>query len=314
MEGKKKAGILITLSGGICWGISGCFGQFLFVEKNITAEWLVAIRLIFAGVLLIIMGFVIQKEKMWEVFKNKADTKQLLIFSFLGMLMCQYTYFAAIQHSNAGTATVLQFLNPLIILAVVCVKGRRLPGKVELLGIMAALLGTFLLSTRGDIHNMSLTGTALFFGLSSALGAALYSLLSGDLMKKYGVYVVVGYGMLFAGIIMVPFVRPWNYPILWDLGTILGVLGVVVIGTAVAFSLFLKGVSLVGPFMGSLLGSIEPVTAIVVSVLFLGSVFHPVELVGFILILGTVFGLSFYSGKEEKEMIARETEKVYEVD
>ncbi|MEA5058156.1 MAG: DMT family transporter [Anaerotignum propionicum] len=314
MEGKKKAGILITLSGGICWGISGCFGQFLFVEKNITAEWLVAIRLIFAGVLLIIMGFVIQKEKMWEVFKNKADTKQLLIFSFLGILMCQYTYFAAIQHSNAGTATVLQFLNPLIILAVVCVKGRRLPGKVELWGIMAALLGTFLLSTRGDIHNMSLTGTALFFGLSSALGAALYSLLSGDLMKKYGVYVVVGYGMLFGGIIMVPFVRPWNYPILWDLGTILGVLGVVVIGTAVAFSLFLKGVSLVGPFMGSLLGSIEPVTAIVVSVLFLGSVFHPVELVGFILILGTVFGLSFYSGKEEKEMIARETEKVYEVD
>ncbi|WP_312044209.1 EamA family transporter [Anaerotignum sp.] len=299
MERKKEAGILITLGGGICWGISGCFGQFLFVEKNITAEWLVAIRLIFAGALLIMMGFAIQKGKMLEVFKNKADTKQLLIFSLLGMLMCQYTYFAAIQHSNAGTATVLQFLNPLIILAVVCVKGRRLPSRVELWAIMAALLGTFLLSTRGDIYNMSLTGTALFFGLSSALGAALYSLLSGGLMRKYGVYVVVGYGMLFAGVIMVPFVRPWNYPILWDTGTILGVLGVVVIGTAVAFSLFLKGVSLVGPFMGSLLGSIEPVTAIVVSVLFLGSVFHPVELVGFILILGTVLGLSFYSRKEE---------------
>lgn len=299
MERRKEAGILITLGGGICWGISGCFGQFLFVEKNITAEWLVAIRLIFAGALLIMMGFVIQKGKMLEVFKNKADTKQLLIFSLLGMLMCQYTYFAAIQHSNAGTATVLQFLNPLIILAVVCVKGRRLPSRVELWAIIAALLGTFLLSTRGDIYNMSLTGTALFFGLSSALGAALYSLLSGGLMKKYGVYVVVGYGMLFAGAIMVPFVRPWNYPILWDTGTILGVLGVVVIGTAVAFSLFLKGVSLVGPFMGSLLGSIEPVTAIVVSVLFLGSMFHPVELVGFILILGTVLGLSFYSRKEE---------------
>lgn len=299
MERKKEAGILITLSGGICWGISGCFGQFLFVEKNITAEWLVAIRLIFAGALLIMMGFAIQKGKMLEVFKNKADTKQLLIFSLLGMLMCQYTYFAAIQHSNAGTATVLQFLNPLIILAVVCVKGRRLPSRVELWAIMAALLGTFLLSTRGDIYNMSLTGTALFFGLSSALGAALYSLLSGGLMRKYGVYVVVGYGMLFSGVIMVPFVRPWNYLILWDTGTILGVIGVVVIGTAVAFSLFLKGVSLVGPFMGSLLGSIEPVTAIVVSVLFLGSVFHPVELVGFILILGTVLGLSFYSRKEE---------------
>ncbi len=312
MEGKKKAGILITLSGGICWGISGCFGQFLFVEKNITAEWLVAIRLVFAGILLIGMGLIIQRGKMWEIFKNKADRKQLFIFSLLGMLMCQYTYFAAIQHSNAGTATVLQFLNPLIILAVVCVKGRRLPSRVEICAIIAALFGTFLLSTHGDIHTMSLTGTALFFGLSSALGAALYSLLSGSLMKKYGVYVVVGFGMLIAGIIMLPFVRPWNYKILWDSGTILGVLGVVVIGTAVAFSLFLKGVSLVGPFMGSLLGSIEPVTAIVVSLLFLGSVFHPAELVGFILILGTVFGLSFYSGKEakEKSVTGHEVEKL----
>lgn len=312
MEGKKRVGILITLSGGICWGISGCFGQFLFVEKNITAEWLVAIRLVFAGLLLIGMGLIIQKGQMWEIFKNKADRKQLFIFSLLGMLMCQYTYFAAIQHSNAGTATVLQFLNPLIILAVVCVKGRRLPSRVEILAIIAALFGTFLLSTHGDIHTMSLTGTALFFGLSSALGAALYSLLSGNLMKKYGVYVVVGFGMLIAGIIMLPFVRPWNYEIPWDLGTVLSVLGVVVIGTAVAFSLFLKGVSLVGPFMGSLLGSIEPVTAIVVSLLFLGSVFHPAELVGFILILGTVFGLSFYSGKDgkEKRVMEHEVEKL----
>ena len=308
MAEKKKAGILITLSGGICWGISGCFGQFLFVEKQITAEWLVAIRLIFAGVLLIAMGLMIQKEKMWVVFRNKADRNRLFIFSLLGMLMCQYTYFAAIQHSNAGTATVLQSLNPLIILAVVCVKGMRLPNRVEVCAILAALAGTFLLSTRGDMHNVSLTGIALFFGLSSALGAAMYNLLSGDLMNKYGVYVVVGFGMLFAGILMVPFVRPWEYEILWDRGTIFGVLGVVVIGTAVAFSLFLKGVSMVGPFMGSLLGSIEPVTAIVVSFLFLGSDFHFVEVVGFALVLGTVFGLSLYSGKEVEEKSVMEHE------
>ncbi|WP_313529607.1 EamA family transporter [Anaerotignum sp.] len=301
MEGKKKAGILITLSGGICWGISGCFGQYLFVEKGITAEWLVTIRLIYAGILLIAMGLILQKNKMWDVFKDKADRKQLLIFSILGMLLCQYTYFAAIEHSNAGTATVLQSLNPLVILAVVCVKEIRYPSKLEVGAIISALLGTFLLSTHGDIHNMSLTGMALFLGLSSAVCAALYNLLSGGLMKKYGVYVVVGFGMLIAGIVMTVIVRPWKYDILWDGQTIWAVLGVVVIGTAVAFSLYLKGVSMVGPFMGSLLGSIEPVTAIVVSLLFLGSAFHPIELVGFILVLGTVYVLSFYSGREVKE-------------
>ncbi|KXL52679.1 putative inner membrane transporter YicL [Anaerotignum neopropionicum] len=312
MDGKKKAGIFITLSGGMCWGISGCFGQYLFNEKGITAEWLVTIRLILAGIILVLMGFTLQGGKMWDIFKNKSDRKQFFVFSMLGMLMCQYTYFAAIQHSNAGTATVLQSLNPLVVLAVVCVKEIRFPNKVEIGAIFAALFGTFLLSTHGDIHNMSLTGMALFLGLSSAVGAALYNLLSGGLMQRYGVYVVVGFGMLLAGIVMLIFVHPWEYEILWDRGTIFGVFGVVVIGTAVAFSLYLKGVSMVGPFLGSLLGSIEPVTAIAVSLLFLGSAFHPTELVGFILILVTVLGLSLYSGKDErkKDGIENEIEKL----
>lgn len=305
---KNKAGIIVTVSGAVCWGFSGCFGQFLFVEKGITAEWLVSVRLVFAGILLILIGLVLNKESMWDIFKNKADTKQLLLFSILGMLLVQYTYFAAIQHSNAGTATVLQSLNPLVILGVICVKEIRFPKKLEVGAIISALLGTFLLSTHGDIHNMSLTGMALFLGLSSAVSAALYNLLSGRIMKKYGVYVVVGFGMLIAGVIMIFVAPPWKYEILWDLETIWAVLGVVVIGTAVAFSLYLKGVSMVGPFMGSLLTSVEPVTAIIVSFLFLGSEFHPIELVGFILVLGTVFVLSYYSGRPVKDKNVEESE------
>ena len=64
------------------------------------------------------------------------------------------------------------------------------------------------------------------------------------------------------------------------------------IGTAVAFSLYLKGVSIVGPFMGRLLGMIEPVVAIIVSLAFLGAKFHIMDFVGFVLILGTVVALS----------------------
>ncbi|MBQ2925040.1 MAG: EamA family transporter, partial [Anaerotignum sp.] len=189
----RTAGILITLSGGACWGLSGCFGQYLFQEKGITAEWLVTMRLTCAGLLLILLGLLLTKRKMGDVWKNPVDKKRLLIFSIGGMLTCQYTYFAAIQYSNAGTATVLQSLNPLIILAIVCMKGKRLPKKFEAAAIFCALLGVFLLSTHGDIHSMSITALALIFGLGAAASAAAYNLLSGDLLRKYGVYSVVGY-------------------------------------------------------------------------------------------------------------------------
>lgn len=291
----RKAGICYTLAGGVCWGLSGCFGQYLFQEKGITAEWLVTVRLLLAGILLICVGFLLQKERMQAIWKDTADRRRLLIFAMGGMLTCQYTYFAAIQHSNAGTATVLQSLSSVVILVVVCITGRRLPKKLETGAILCALLGVFLLSTHGNIHSMSLTGWALFFGLGAAASAAAYNLLSGNLLRKYGVYAIVGYAMFFAGLLMLILVRPWRYLVVYDTKTILATAGVVIIGTAVAFSLYLKGVSIVGPFMGSLLAMMEPITAVIVSLVFLGAGFQIMDLAGFVLILGTVVVLSLRS-------------------
>ena len=228
----------------------------------------------------VLMGFLLTKKRMGDIWKNPVDRRQLLIFSVFGMLSCQYTYFAAIQYSNAGTATVLQSLAPLLILGVVCFKEKRWPRKMETGAIFCALLGVFLLSTHGDIHSMSITTLALVFGLGAAAGGAAYNLLSGDLLRHYGVYAVVGYAMLLAGVAMLPFVRPWSYAVPFDQGTVLATAGVVVI---------------VGPFMGSLLGMMEPITAVIVSLLFLHAKFQGIDLIGFALILGTVVALSLQS-------------------
>ena len=190
---KRTAGICLTLAGGICWGLSGCFGQYLFQKKGISAEWLVTVRLVFAGALLVLAGLILTKKRMGDVWRNGADARRLLVFSVFGMLTCQYTYFAAVQYSNAGTATVLQSLAPLLILGIVCFKEKRLPRKMETGAIFCALLGVFLISTHGNIRSMSITTVALLFGLGAAAGGAAYNLLSGDLLRHYGVYAVVGY-------------------------------------------------------------------------------------------------------------------------
>ncbi len=298
MEEKKEkqtAGIMYTLCGGFCWGLSGCFGQYLFHDKGITAEWMVTIRLFFAGILLLLLGLILTGRQLGAIWRNRRDVRQLLLFSLVGMLSCQYTYFAAIQHSNAGTATVLQALSPMVILAFVCLRGKRHPKLYEAAAIVCALFGVFLLSTHGDIHSMALTPPALLFGIGAAVGAAAYNLLSGDLLRTYGVYSVVGYAMMIAGIVMMLVVRPWQYEILWDKGTILAVVAVVVVGTAIAYALYLKGVSIVGPFLGSIIGMVEPITAVLVSFLFLNEGFGLADFIGFVLILGTATMLTLRS-------------------
>lgn len=292
---QKTKGILITIIGAICWGISGCFGQFLFSEKGMTALWLVTVRLICSGLILIITGLIFNKRKMFDVFKSKSDIKSLLYFSFFGMLTAQLTYFLTIEYSNAGTATVLQSISSTLILLYICFKEFRFPTKIETFVLTIATFGTFILTTGGNISTMNISSLALTFGLLSAIAAMLYNLLSLDLIKKYGVYSIVGFSMALSGVFLMIFTKPWNTNINFDKQTIIGLLGVIIIGTVIAYSLFLKGISMIGPFMGSLIGNLEPVTAIAVSLLFLGSVFSVMEFVGIVLILSSVVIISVYS-------------------
>lgn len=287
-----KFGLIITIIGATCWGISGCLGEFLFQKQGVTTEWIVALRLAFAGILLVLIGFFKDGKDNFSIFKNSRDTLQLVIFSFCGMLVCQYTYFAAIKHSNAGTATVLQSMAPIIILLFLCIKERRLPNLIEGIAIIGVFIGVFLLATHGNITSLVLTKYALIFGIGSAIGAVLYNVLATEILNKYGIYQVVGFGMLISGVVFNIFVKPWKYDITLDYEMIIVLIGVIVIGTAISFSCYLKGVSIIGPLKGSLLGSLEPVVAIIVGVIFLHSSFEFIDFVGFVFILCNVVLLS----------------------
>ena len=283
----------MALAGGTCWGFSGCCGQFLFEQKGIQAPWLVAVRLLFAGILLVLTGFKLHGRGNLNVFKKRRDTIHLLAFAIFGITFCQFTYFMAIQASNAGTATVLQYLSPILILLVVCGREKRLPKGLEMAAIGLSLLGTFVIGTHGDIHTFHITGEALFWGLLAAVSSMIYTIIPGGLILKYDIYQVLGFGMFFGGIAMGAAVRPWNYEIAWDGGTIGALAGVVIVGTALAYGLYLQGVSLIGPLKGSVLGSVEPVSAVVISVFWLGTRFTLPDFLGFALILGAVFALTF---------------------
>ena len=251
--------------------------------------------MVIAGSILVLLGLCIQKKALCNIWQKPRNRKRLVLFALAGVLVSQFTYFSAVQYSNAGTATVLQSLSSVMILVIVCLREKRLPRRLETGAMICALLGVFLLSTHGDIHSMTLTQMALIFGLASAVGAVAYTVLSGNLLREYGVYAVVGFAMLVAGAVMVVLVRPWRFAIAWDMQLVLALGGVAILGTAVAYSLFLKGVSIIGPFLGSLLGTVEPITAVIISLVFLKEPFAWMDMIGFALILGTVCVLSLKS-------------------
>lgn len=291
-----KRGSILTISGGILWGISGTCGQYLLQVKGLDSDWLVPVRLLCAGILLLFLCYIKQGKQIFATWKSKKDGADLLIFGMVGMSMCQYTYFTAIGYSNAGTATVLQYIGPVLIMLYVSARAGKIPGRYELLAAVLAMAGTFLLATHGKPGNLVISDKALFWGLCSAAALAVYTTQPGRLLKKYGSMVIAGWGMLIGGILLSLIFRPWEKHLFLDTQAVLGMIFIILFGTVTAFVFYLEGVNRVGPKKGSLLASVEPVSATIFSVLFMGISFGMLDLLGFACIISTIFLLT--SGKE----------------
>lgn len=296
----KKTGIIITLIGGSLWGLSGACGQFLFSNKSACADWLVPIRLLIAGLVLVLFYLFRQPEQSRHIWSNPKSAFTLVCYGMLGMMLCQYSYFKAIEYSNAGTATVLQYLSPVLIMIVMCVWERRIPRAVDVFATFLALCGIFLLATHGQTGQLAVSGQALFWGLFSAVTVVLYNLIPRGLMKTYSTPFLLGWAMLIGGAVLCLLRKPWQYHPVLDAGSILCLCVIVFFGTIVSFSLYMQGVKLIGPEKASLYACVEPVSASLFSFFWLHTAFTWTDVIGFLCILSTLFLITLW-GKKEKD-------------
>ena len=295
-------GRIYTLIGAIGWGLSGACGQYLMNDSAVSPIYLTALRMIIAGVFLTILAFFKQPEQFKTLISTPKEMFQILYFGIFGLMLCQLTYLIAIHDSNAGTATVLQYTCPILIVIYVSLKEKTVPTVMEFAAIFFALVGTFVIATHGNPFNLSLTPAGLFWGIISAFTYALYTLLPGKLIQQLGSLIVTGLGLLSGGILFYIGSASWQYTIQWKPYTFMAFIGIIGIGTIFAYTLYLEGVALIGPVQGSLLASAEPISSVFFSIILLGEVFQGIDILGIVFILIAVYLITMKEQLQEKHM------------
>ena len=124
-KSKTAWGIVLSLLGGIFQGFSGSCGQYLFTYHSVDSRWLVSVRMIISGAILLGASALKHKKEIFAIWKGKSNFIRMAAFTVFGLVLCQYAYFTAIQLSDAGTATVLQYLSPAMILVFLCIKNKK---------------------------------------------------------------------------------------------------------------------------------------------------------------------------------------------
>ena len=282
-------GALITLAGGTFWGFSGTCASYLFENYAVDTLWLMCVRQLCSGALFLIPIMLFDRKKFMALWTCPRDLAVFFAFTIGGVFLNQLGYLMAVDLMNAGTATVLQCLQLVFIMAWACITSRRAPRKRELAGVALALAGTYLIATGGDPTRLTIPLEGLVIGLVAAVGAACMSVVPVKILPKYGSSVITGSGMLVSGIISSTFVRPWeSVPALDAMGW--GAFAVLAfVGSFLAYFLYMQGVKDIGSMRASLIGTVEPVSATITSAIFLGTVFAGTDILGFALIIIMVF-------------------------
>ena len=288
MKRYEVIGIILTLLGATLWGVSGTSVQFVGNFRNMNLEWLLTMRLITAGLLTVLYGWIRQGSAIFNVFRNWRDTLGLVIFGVFGMALCQYTYFRSIVIAGAGIATVLQYLAPSMIIIYLLMRYGKRPSTGEIISVILALVGTICLMGNNGFSFESFRSDVLFWGLLSAVGVAVYSVSPVRLLATYGTIPIVGFGMLLSGLVAAALFQQSHSYAIWDVWTVVGCFNVVFLGTIVSFNAYLEGVKRIGAVSGSILSSIEPISAAFFGWALLGNQFNWVGILGMAMIIATV--------------------------
>ena len=290
METKLKLrGMLLASLASSFWAISGISGEILFKQFNFSSDWLVSTRTLVSGILLFMIVVFIEKKSILRPLKNKRDSMGIILFGAAGMYLVQYTYFKTIELSNVSFATILQFTAPFFIFIYESIKNRKLPSISTVTLLFMTILGVVFIATKGNFSNLSVSLEALLFGLVSAVMIAFYSTYPKKLLKKYGSITIVGWGMIIGSVISNIIHPIWE--IQGDINTksIIQVITVVILGTSIAYLIYIASLNYISSSLAGILTAFEPVLAAVLSVVTFGLKFSIIELIGFVLVFVSIF-------------------------
>lgn len=282
MERRRRAGFLLMVLSGACFGALGLFGRLAYAA-GVDVPTLLFLRFSLAGGTLLTVMLARRQR-----FPRGRVLVSLVLLGAVGYVSEALAYFSALTLASAGLVALLLYLYPaLVALLAVAVNGEHL-GRLKRVAVVLALGGTALTIDPGG----SAKPLGLVLGVLSALIYAVYILVSARVVGRAGPLaastVILGSAGVAFGLWVLARGAAWpQTPGGWA-----AVVGLALISTVAAVLTFFAGLERVGPVNASLLSTLEPVMAVLLGALFLGERLSVRQGVGGLLILGAVVMLA----------------------
>ena len=272
----QTKGIIFAVLSAIAYGTNPLGALYLYAE-GLNVNSVIFYRFAFASSILALF-MIIQKKSFFITFK------ELLILIFLGLLfgISAISLFSSFLHMDAGLASTILFIYPIFVAIIMALFFKEKNSIITILSIVFAFIGVVLLY-ESDGANVSNFG--IFLVIVSSLCYAIYIVIINQYLKMSALKVTF-YSMLFCTITILIhsfFDSSLNIMPLVNFNMWFYTIFLALVPTIISLLFLIKAIQLIGSTSASILGALEPLTAVLIGVY----VFN--EKITFWLVIGIVF-------------------------
>jgi drug/metabolite transporter (DMT)-like permease len=282
-------GLLVALVAATTFGTSGAL-----IKPMLEAGWspaaAVTVRVFIGGIVLLPFALIALRGRWGVAWANRG---RILAMAFVGVAGTQLVYFAALQRIAVGTAILIEYMAPLLLVGLAWARTRKAPKAVVLIGSVVAIGGLALVVSPGG--GGALDPLGVFFAVLAMIGCAIYYLVAAQPSNGLPAVVLAAFGLIIGAAILalaglfrlVPFTMEFGAVSLFG-NTVqwwVPMLFIGVISTAVAYATSISASEMLGSRLASFVGLLEVVAATFFAWLLLGESLTIAQLLGGALIL-----------------------------
>jgi len=288
--GAGRAGIAAVVASALCFGAMAIMARVAYAS-GVDTTTLLALRFSIAAVVMFAVAG--STGVTWPRGRTLAI---LVAMGAIGYAGQAFSFFTALTLAPAGLVALLLYLHPALVAILSALLRHETLSRRKLVALAVALAGMVLtvLPTLADAARAAHPGIVrgVAFGVAAAAIYAGYIVVGARVGRRTAplpmAAVVIGSAaVLFVAVASTTGPR-------WPATTAgwLAVLGIALVSTVAAITLFFAGLERIGPTQASTLSTIEPLFTVLLAAVLLGETIAPLQMAGGALILGAVLLLA----------------------
>lgn len=283
----KHNGVFYASISSASFGFSPLFSLGL-LSAGLSSFDVLSYRWFIAGLVLMIYAACKKKSLLLNSFD---EAWKIILISALRSITA-ITLLIGFANISSGIASTINFMYPVIVSVCMMVFFGEKRSLMDIIAILVSIFGVYLLAS-GDsiIVEGGNTRLGLICSLISAFSfAAYYIVMKQVKADKIEVVKFTTWVMMLSAVYFIAcaFIFDGKLTIVTDVRSWLNILGLGLWATMVSNITGVKAVRRIGPTQTSILGALQPVTAVILGVLFLGEHLYLRSCVGILLILISV--------------------------